>query len=206
MSQFFAIHPVNPEHRLIKQAVKVIENGGVIIFPTDCAYAIGCKLENKFALDRIRQLRKLDDKHNFTLICRDLSEISTYAVVDNTVFRLLKANTPGAYTFILRATKEVPRRLLHPKRSTIGLRVPDSQIVQALLTELNQPIMSVTPILPEQEFPMVDAEEIYEALGHHVDLIIDGGPCSTTPTTIVDLVEGIPKIIRVGKGAVSAFE
>lgn len=206
MSQFFAIHPLNPEHRLIKQAVKVIESGGVIIFPTDCAYAIGCKLENKHALDRIRQLRKLDDKHNFTLICRDLSEISTYAIVDNGVFRLLKANTPGAYTFILQATKEVPRRLMHPKRSTIGLRVPESKIVHALLTELNQPIMSVTLILPEQDFPMVDAEEIYEALGNHVDLIIDGGPCSTTPTTIVDLVDGNPKILRVGKGNPLVFE
>lgn len=206
MSQFFVIHPENPQPRLIKQAVKIIENGGVIVYPTDSAYAIGCKLENKNALDRIRQLRKLDEKHNFTLICRDLSELSTYAIVDNIAFRLLKNNTPGPYTFILRATHEVPRRLLQPKRNTIGLRVPDSKIIEALLDELNEPLMSVSLILPEQEFPFVDAEEIYEALGSQVDLVINGGPCSTTPTTIVDLVDGVPKILRVGKGNPKVFD
>lgn len=200
MSQFFVIHPSNPQPRLIRQAVDILKKEGVIVYPTDSAYAIGCQLENKKGLDRIRQLRKLNEKHNFTLICRDLSELSTYAVVDNQAFRLLKAHTPGPYTFILKASSEVPRRLMHPKRSTIGLRVPDSKIVQALITELNEPMMSVTLILPEQEFPFVDAEDIYDALGRQVDLVIDGGQCSTTPTTIVDLVEGDPKILRVGKG------
>jgi tRNA threonylcarbamoyl adenosine modification protein (Sua5/YciO/YrdC/YwlC family) len=206
MSQFFTIHPENPQSRLIKQAVAIIHNGGVIVYPTDSGYAIGCQLENKAALDRIRQLRHLDEKHNFTLICRDLSELSTYASVDNPAFRLLKANTPGPYTFILKASSEVPRRLLHPKRKTIGLRVPDSQIVQALLDELNEPLMSVSLLMPDQDYPSVDAEEIHERLCCHVDVIIDGGPCSMTPTTIVDLVDGTPKILRVGKGDPKVFE
>jgi tRNA threonylcarbamoyl adenosine modification protein (Sua5/YciO/YrdC/YwlC family) len=205
MSQFFVIHPENPQQRLIKQAVRVIEEGGVIVFPTDSAYAIGCQLENKEALERIRQIRQLDEKHNFTLICRDLSHISTYALIDNSIFRLLKAHTPGPYTFILPASKEVPKRLMHPKRKTIGLRVPDSHIVQALLKELNQAIMSVTFSLPDQDYPFVDAHEIYDVLGSQVDLVIDGGPCGMTPTTVVDLVEGTPTLLRVGKGDTSAF-
>lgn len=200
MSQFFVIHPDNPQSRLIKQAVKIIQQGGVIIYPTDSAYAIGCQLANKEALERIRKLRKLDEKHNFTLVCRDLSEIATYALVDNAAFRLLKAYTPGPYTFILPASREVPRRLLHPKRNTIGIRVPDSRIVQALLAELNEPIMSVTLLLPDQEYPLANPDEIYQKLRSHVDLIIDGGACSITPTTVLDLVEGAPKIIRIGKG------
>jgi tRNA threonylcarbamoyl adenosine modification protein (Sua5/YciO/YrdC/YwlC family) len=201
MSQFFNVHPANPQPRLIKQAVTIIQNGGVIVFPTDSAYALGCQLANKDALDRIRSIRELDEKHNFTLICRDLSELSTYAFVDNPAFRILKANTPGPFTFILMATREVPRRLLHPKRKTIGLRVPDNKIIQALLQELNEPLMSVTLVLPDQEFPYVDAHDIYKALGDRVDLVINGGPCSmTTLTTVVDLVEGTPTILRVGKG------
>lgn len=205
MGQFFSIHPDNPQPRLIKQAVAIIQQGGVIVYPTDSAYAIGCQLANKHALDRIRQIRKLDEKHNFTLICRDLSEISTYAFVDNTAFRLLKANTPGPYTFILKATHEVPRRLMHAKRSTIGLRIPDSKIVQELLHELNEPLMSVSLVLPDQEYPLVDAKEIYDSLGRQVDLVINGGSCGSTPSTIVDLVDGTPKIIRVGKGDPAVF-
>lgn len=200
MSQFFVIHPDNPQPRLIKEAAKIVQDGGVIVYPTDSAYAIGCKLENKDALERIRSLRQLDEKHNFTLICRDLSELSTYAIVDNSAFRLLKAHTPGPYTFILPATREVPKRLHHPKRNTIGMRVPASKIVQALLSELNEPLMSVSLVLPDQEYPFVDAHDIYDALGKQVDLIIDGGPCSMTPTTVLDLVDGAPKILRAGKG------
>lgn len=206
MSQLFKIHPDNPQIRLIKQAAKVVQEGGVIIYPTDSAYAIGCQLANKNGLERIRQLRQLDDKHNFTLICRDLSELSTYATVDNPAFRLLKAHTPGPYTFILKATREVPKRLLQEKRKTIGLRVPDSKIIQSLLSELNEPLMSVSLLLPEQEYPLVDAQDIYDSLHQQVDLVIDGGPCGMTPTTVVDLVDGSPKVIRVGKGDPSAFE
>lgn len=206
MSQFFTVHPEDPQPRLIKQAVNIIQNGGVVVYPTDSAYAIGCQLANKAAMDRIRQLRKLDEKHNFTLVCRDLSELSTYATVDNAAFRLLKANTPGPYTFILKATAEVPRRLLHPKRKTIGVRVPDSKIVQALLEELNEPLMSVSLLLPDQDYPSVDAHEIHQRLCSQVDVIINGGPCSMTPTTIVDLVDGTPKILRVGRGDPKVFE
>lgn len=206
MSQFFIIHPANPQPRLIIQAVKIIQDGGIIVYPTDSSYALGCQLANKDGLERIRQIRHLDEKHNFTLVCRNLSELSTYAVVDNPSFRLIKAHTPGPYTFILDATREVPRRLMHPKRNTIGLRVPDSKIVYALLEELNEPLMSVTLALPEQEYPFIDAREIYESMGKQVDLVIDGGPCGLTPTTVVDLVDGTPTVLRVGKGDVKSFE
>lgn len=206
MSQFYVIHPENPQPRLIKRAADIVREGGVIVFPTDSGFAIGCQLENKDALSRIRALRKLEDSHNFTLICRDLSEISTYAAIDNPSFRLLKANTPGPYTFILKASAEVPRRLMHAKRKTIGIRVPDSKIVQALIEELNEPLMSVSLILPNQDFPLVNAEEIHERLCSFVDVIIDGGPCSPTPTTVVDLVDGTPKVVRVGKGDPKVFE
>jgi len=206
MSQFFVIHPDNPQVRLIREAVKIIKEGGVIIYPTDSAYAIGCQLANKDGLERIRKLRQLDENHNFTLVCRDLSELSTYAIVDKSIFRLLKAHTPGPYTFILGATREVPKRLLHAKRKTIGMRVPDNKIVQALLSELNEPFMSVSLVLHDQEYPFADAQDIYDALSKQVDLIIDGGPCNVTPTTVVDLVEGTPNILRAGKGDVSSFE
>lgn len=205
MSQFFVMHPENPQQRLIKQAVKIIRDGGVIVYPTDSGYAIGCQLEDKEAANRIRQLRHLDEKHNFTLVCRDLSELSTYAIVDNYCFRLLKANTPGPYTFILKATSEVPRRLLEPKRKTIGIRVPDCRIVESLLAELDEPLMSVSLILPNQDFPFANAEDIHQTLCSKVNLIVDGGPCRVTPTTVVDLVEGKPKILRVGRGDPSVF-
>lgn len=206
MSQFFVIHPDNPQVRLIKQAAKIIQDGGIVVYPTDSAYAIGCQLANKDALERIRFIRQLDKQHNFTLICRDLSELSVYAIVNNPSFRILKAHIPGPYTFILPATKEVPKRLLQPKRNTIGLRVPDSKIVRALLAELNEPLMSVTLTLPEQDYPFVDAPHIYDLLGDKVDLVIDGGACSVTPTTVVDLVDDAPRVLRVGKGEVVGFK
>jgi len=205
MSQFFQIHPETPQKRLIKQAVDILRQGGVIVYPTDSGYAIGCHLGDKQAADRIKRIRKLDDKHNFTLVCRDLSDVGVYAKVDNTQYRLLKTFTPGPYTFILDATSEVPRRLLHPKRRTIGLRVPDNAIVQALLGELGEPIMSSTLILPGEENPMTDPEEIRDALEHELELIIDGGFCGMEPTTVVNMTGAVPGVTRVGKGDPEPF-
>lgn len=206
MSQFFQIHPDNPQQRLIKQAVDIIARGGVVVYPTDSAYALGCHIGDKAALDRIRRIRKLDDKHNFTLVCRDLSELATYAKVDNTAFRLLRNHTPGAYTFILKASSEVPRRLKNPKRKTIGLRVPDNPIALALLEELAEPLMSVTLIMPDDEYPLTDPYDIRELLEHEVDLVIDGGYCGLEATTVVDLVDAVPIVTRDGKGAVEPFQ
>ncbi len=206
MSQFFQIHPDNPQARLVHQAADIIRDGGVVVYPTDSAYAIGCHIGDKSALDRIRRIRKLDDRHNFTLVCRDLSEIATYARVDNAVYRLLKHCTPGPYTFILRATSEVPRRLLHAKRKTVGLRVPDNAITQALLADLGEPMMSVTLIMPGDEYPLIDPYEIRELLQHDVDLVIDGGYCGMEPTTVVDLADEVPLILRAGKGELAPFE
>jgi tRNA threonylcarbamoyl adenosine modification protein (Sua5/YciO/YrdC/YwlC family) len=206
MSQYFQLHPVNPQARLVKQAVDMLRDGAVVAYPTDSAYALGCHIGDKKALDRLRRIRRVDDKHNFTLVCRDLSEISAYAKVSNTVYRLLNAFTPGPYTFILEATRDVPRRLLHPKRRTIGIRVPDNKIVQALLDELGEPILSTTLILPGQTLPMTDAEEIRDKLEHEVDLIIDGGPCRIEPTTVVSLVDDQPVVIRVGCGDPTPFQ
>jgi tRNA threonylcarbamoyl adenosine modification protein (Sua5/YciO/YrdC/YwlC family) len=205
VSQFYQIHPQNPQPRLISHAVEIIRNSGVVVYPTDSAYALGCRIGDKNALDRIRRIRKLDDKHNFTLVCRDLSEIATYAKVNNTVYRLLRHTTPGPYTFILRATSEVPRRLLHPKRKTVGLRVPDNTIAAALLEELGEPLMSVTLIMPGDEFPLTDPYDIREVLEHDVDLVIDGGYCGMEPTTVVDLADETPLVLRVGKGDVAIF-
>ena len=201
MSQFFQIHSVNPQARLIRRTVEIVRNGGVIAYPTDSGYALGCHIGDKDAMERIRSVRVLDDKHNFTLMCRDLSEIATYAKVENSAYRLLKAHTPAPYTFILEATREVPRRLQHPRRKTIGIRVPDNAITQALLAELGEPLLSSTLILPGQDMPMTDAEEIRDTLGNRLDLVIDGGYCGIEPTTVVDLVAGVPDILRVGKGA-----
>lgn len=200
MSQFFQIHPDNPQARLVTRAAEIIRDGGVVVYPTDSAYAIGCHLNDKNALDRIRAIRKLDKNHNLTLVCRDLSDVGVYAKVDNSAYRYLKAHTPGAYTFILKATGEVPRRLLHEKRRTIGLRVPDNAIAQALLTAMGEPMMSCSLILPGELLPMTDPYEIREQLEHHVDLIIDGGFCGFDPTTVVDLQEGVPVLIRQGAG------
>lgn len=206
MSQFFQVHPVNPQTRLIRQAVEIVRRGGVIAYPTDSAYALGCQLGDKGALERIRRIRRLDDDHNFTLVCRDLSELGTYARVDNGVYRLLRNHTPGPYTFILQATGEVPRRLLHPKRKTIGLRVPENPIALALLEELREPLMSVTLILPGDELPLTDPYDIRETLQHDLDLIIDGGYCGMEPTTVIDLSGDRPEILRRGLGDPAAFE
>lgn len=206
MSQFFQIHPVNPQTRLIEQAVQILRKGGVIAYPTDSAYALGCQLEDKSALERIRRIRRLDDEHNFTLVCRDLSQLGTYARVDNNVYRLIRNHTPGAYTFILKATGEVPRRLLHPKRKTIGLRVPDNRIALALLEKLGEPMMSVSLILPGEQLPLTDPYDIRESLQHDLDLVIDGGYCGMEPTSVIDLSEDAPVILRRGVGDVSAFE
>jgi tRNA threonylcarbamoyl adenosine modification protein (Sua5/YciO/YrdC/YwlC family) len=205
MSQFFQIHPNNPQVRLIRQAADIVRQGGVIAYPTDSAYALGCQLGNKAALERIRRLRQLDDKHNFTLVCRDLSELGVYAKVDNTTFRLLKAATPGPYTFILNATSEVPRLLLHPKRRTIGLRVPDHQITLDLLEALGEPLLSVTLILPDDPLPLTDPEQIRGRLGKLVDLIIDGGACTVEPTTVISLLDGEAELLREGRGDPEPF-
>lgn len=206
MSQFFQIHPENPQVRLIRQAVDIIEKGGVVAYPTDSAYALGCHLGDKSASDRIRQIRKLTEKHNFTLMCRDLTDISVYAKVDNSQYRLIKAHTPGAYTFILDATGEVPRRLMNPKRRQIGIRVPDNAIALALLEELGQPLMSTTLILPGEDVPMTDPYEIRSLLEHSLDLVIDGGFCGFEATSVVDLSTQPPQIIRRGCGDVAVFE
>lgn len=205
MTQRIYIHPENPQSRLVSLVVAALCDGGVIAYPTDSAYALGCRLGSKEAMDRIKQLRELDKHHNFTLMCRDLSDLGVYAHVSNPVFRLLKANTPGAYTFILPASHEVPRRLQHAKRKTIGLRVPDNLITLAILEALAEPIMSVTLILPKDKMPLSDPDVIEDKLQGLVDLIVDGGFCGLESTTVVDLVEGFPQIIRTGKGDPAPF-
>ena len=220
MSQYFVIHPETPQPRLIRQAAEIIRSGGVVVYPTDATYALGCLIGDKDALDRIRRIRGLDDSHQLTLVCRDLSEIASYAKVGNAHYRLLKATTPGPYTFILPATREVPRRLQHARRTTIGLRVPDHPVVRALLAELGEPLMSVTLILPESapaarerdaeaagELPLADAREIRARLEHEVDLVIDAGACGIEPTTVVVLEEdGGVRVTRVGKGDPAPFQ
>jgi len=200
MSQYLEIHTTHPQQRLIKQAVDIIHAGGVIVYPTDSSYALGCHLGDKNALVRLRRIRQIDDKHNLTLVCRDLSEIATYAKISNSDYRLLKSLTPGPYTFLLKATHEVPRRLMHPKRRTIGIRVVDHPVVQALLDELGQPLMSCTLVMPGEDLPVTEAEDIRSALEHQVDLIIDGGHCGVEPTTVIRLTEGVPNVRRQGKG------
>ena len=201
MSQFFQIHPDNPQQRLISHAVDIINDGGVIVYPTDSGYALGCHLGDKTAMERIRSIRQVDDKHNFTLVCRDLSELALYAKVDNTAYRLIKNHTPGPYTFILKATKEVPQRLRNPKRKTIGLRVPENHIAMALLGTLGEPLMSSTLILPGDDMPLTDPYDIRDTLEHSLDLVIDGGYCGFEPTTVVDLTGELPVITRQGLGS-----
>ena len=200
MSQFFQIHPENPQLRLIRQAVDIVNNGGVIAYPTDSCYALGCNMGNKKALERIRRIRQLSDNHNFTLVCKDLSELATYAQVKNSQYRLLKNYTPGPYTFILKGSREVPRRLMHPKRKTIGIRVPRCEIVRSLLTELETPLMSTTLQLPGETEPMYDPYEIRLTLENQLDLIIDGGYRGLETTTVISLLEDVPEVIRQGKG------
>ncbi len=206
MSQYYAIHPDNPQPRLIRHAVEMIRDGGIAALPTDSSYAIVCQLDDRQAIERIRRIRQLDKKHNFTLLCRDLSEIATYARVGNTAYRLLKAYTPGPYTFLLRATAEVPRRLQHPKRKTIGIRVPDNVICQQVLIQHGQPLMSSTLMLPGEAFPETDAEVIRDKLERQVDLIVDGGHCGIEPTTVVDLTDAVPVVIRHGLGSTEGLE
>lgn len=211
MAQFFTIHPDNPNPRLIRQAAEVLRGGGILVYPTDSCYALGCHLDDKDAVMRIRQIRQLDEQHNMTLMCRDLSEISRYAKVDNVKFRLLKSNTPGSYTFILEATKEVPKRLQHPKRSTIGIRIPDHPVALALLEELGEPILSSTLILPDEAgsqkdaVPLNDAEHIRDVLEKQVDLVIDCGAVGLDFTTVIDLTGDLPVLVRSGKGNVAPF-
>lgn len=206
MAQFFDIHPDNPQPRLIRRAVDILLDGGVIVYPTDSSYALGCQIGAKEAMERIRRLRKLDEKHNFTLVCRDLSEITTYAKLDNQAFRMLKSLTPGAYTFVFEGTREVPRRLMHPRRKTIGIRIPDNAICRELLGTLDQPILSTTLILPGDDLPLTDPYEMRDLIGQQVDLIIDGGFCGFEPTTMVDMSGETPVLLRVGKGDSSLFE
>ena len=200
MAQFFHIHPESPQKRLVSRAAEILRDGGIVVYPTDSCYAIGCQIGDKEALERIRRIRNLDDRHNLTLMCKDLSEIGTYAKVSNTAFRLMKALTPGPYTFLLLATRDVPKRLQHPKRKTIGVRVPDNVITLAMLEEMQQPILTTSLILPGQELPMTDPEEINNVLGKQVELIIDGGRCGMVPTTVIDLTGDQPEIVRQGKG------
>ena len=205
MAQFFSIHPEHPQPRLVKQAAEIIRDGGLAAIPTDSAYALCGHLGDASLLERIRSLRGVDERHHFTLMCRDLSEIATYARVDNAQFRLLKAVTPGSYTFILEGTKELPRRVLHPKRKTIGLRVPDHLLVQALLAGLNEPMLTSTLILPGEDQPLSDAEEIRDRLGKLLDLVIEAGPCGAEMTTIINLSSGAPELVRAGRGSLLPF-
>ncbi|MDH4234142.1 MAG: L-threonylcarbamoyladenylate synthase [Gallionella sp.] len=205
MSQFFTIHPDNPNPRLIRQAAAMLREGGIVVYPTDSCYALGCHLDDKDAVARIRAIRQLDEQHHLTLVCRDLSEISRYARVDNSKFRLLKSNTPGSYTFIFEATKEVPRRLQHPKRSTIGIRIPDHPVALALLEELGEPILSSTLILPGEEWPLNDAALIRELLEKKVELVIDGGVVGFDFTTVIDLTGDVPVLVRRGMGDITPF-
>ncbi|SFU75939.1 L-threonylcarbamoyladenylate synthase [Pseudoduganella namucuonensis] len=200
MSQYFQVHPVNPQARLIKQAAQIIHGGGIVALPTDSCYALVCHLDDKAAVERLRRIRGIDEKHHLTLLCRDLSEIGVYARVDNKQFRLLKAATPGPFTFILEATRCVPRRLSHPSRKTIGLRVPENAIVEALLAELQQPLLGTTLIMPGDDEPLTDPDAIRERLEKQVDLIVDGGACSFEPTTVVDLSGAEPELVRQGRG------
>lgn len=205
MAQYFTIHPETPQPRLIRQAIAILDQGGVIAYPTDSSYALGCRLGDKNAMERIRRIRGVDDQHHFTLVCRDLSEIARYARVDNKQYRLLKAHTPGSYTFILEATKEVPRRLQHPKRKTIGLRVPDHPVVSALLDELGEPLLSSTLALPDDEAPLNDPEDIRDRLEKQIDLVVDAGSCSIEMTTVVDLTDEVPVVLRHGKGGIDGL-
>ncbi|EAT13925.1 threonylcarbamoyl-AMP synthase [Bermanella marisrubri] len=206
MSQFFQIHPETPQPRLVKQAADILKQGGLAVIPTDCAYALACHIQDKQALERVKRIRKLDDKHNFTLMCRDLTEISTYAKVDNTAYRLLKNHTPGAFTFILDGTREVPRRLMHPKRKQIGIRVPDNAIACAIMEELGEPLMTTSLIMPGDTMPLSDPYDIRQMLEHAVDLVVDGGYCGFEATTVVDMTGDEYSITRQGVGQLPELE
>ncbi|WP_342220711.1 L-threonylcarbamoyladenylate synthase [Rickettsiella endosymbiont of Miltochrista miniata] len=206
MSQFLKIHPENPQLHLIRQAANMLMKEGVIVYPTDSAYALGCQLGNKKGIQRIRQIRQLKDQHCLTLLCRDISEMALFAQLENPIFRLIKANTPGPYTFLLPVTSHVPRYLVNAKRKTIGIRIPDNKIVHALLEMIDQPLVSTTLILPDSDLPLLEPEAICDILGKRIDLVIDGGFCGLEPTTVVDLSTNTPEIIRCGKGDVKPFQ
>ena len=206
MSQFFYVHPENPQKRLMKQAAEIIEKGGVIIYPTDSGYALGCAIDDKNALERMCQIRKIDKKHNFTLVCKDLAEIAVYARVDNSAYRMLKNNTPGAYTFIFKSTKDLPKRLMNPSKRTIGIRIPDNAIALALLEELTTPLMTTSLILPGKTSTEFDPEEIRDLLENQVDLILNGGYLGESPTTVIDLSDDEVVIVREGAGDLSPFQ
>lgn len=206
MGQYFKVHPVNPQLRLLNRAAEIVRSGGVVVYPTDSSYAFGWHLGDKAALERVRALRGIERDHDFTLVCRDLSDIATYARVDNWAYRLLKSLSPGPYTFILRATHQLPKRLQDPKRRSIGIRVPDHVIAQALLAALGEPLMSSTLLLPSEPFPLTDPEDIRDKLERQVDLILDGGSCGLEPTSVLDLSGDSVKVVRAGKGDVAAFE
>ena len=205
MSIYLQLHPISPQIRFIRQAAACLRNGGVIVYPTDSCYALGCHIGDKAALERIRDIRQTDRNHHFTLVCRDLAEVGKYAVVDNWQYRLLRAHTPGPYTFLLKASRETPRRLKHERRGTIGLRVPDHVVTQMLLTELNEPVMSSTLLLPGEDLPRTDAKDIYERLEHSVDMVLDGGNCGLDPTSVIDLSGDRAVVMRAGRGDVSPF-
>ena len=205
MSIYLQLHPVSPQRRFLRQAVECLRGGGVIVYPTDSCYALGCHIGDKSALERIRSIRETDRHHHFTLVCRDLADVGKYAVVENWQYRLLRSHTPGPYTFLLKASRETPRRLKHERRGTIGLRVPDHPVSQMLLTELGEPIMSSTLLLPGEELPRTDAKEIYELLEQKVDMVLDGGNCGLVPTSVIDLSSGLAEVVRVGRGDVAPF-
>ncbi len=205
MAIYLQLHPISPQQRYIRQAVQVLRDGGVIVYPTDSCYALGCHIGDKNALERIRQIRRADRHHHFTLVCRDLGDVGKYALVENWQYRLLRAHTPGPYTFLLKASRETPRRLKHERRGTIGLRVPDHPVTALLLAELGEPIMSSTLLLPGEELPLTDAQEIHHRLGHSVDLVLDGGTCGLIPTSVIDLSGDHAVVVRAGRGDVSPF-
>ena len=206
MARYFDVHPENPQKRAIGQVVDLVRGGGLIAYPTDSCFALGCALGNKDGLDRIRSIRHLDDRHHFTLVCQEFAQLGQFVHISNAVFRSIKAATPGSYTFILPATKEVPRRLLHPKKKTVGVRIPDHIVAQALVEELGEPLVSSTLLLPDQEEPMTQGWEIKELLDHQVDAVVDSGDCGTEPTTVVDFSEDIPEVVRIGAGDPTPFE
>jgi tRNA threonylcarbamoyl adenosine modification protein (Sua5/YciO/YrdC/YwlC family) len=206
MSELLELHPKNPQQRFVRMAVEVLLDHGVVVYPTDSCYALGCVMGAKDAMERIQRIRQTDKHHFFTLVCRDLSEISRFATVNNWQYRTLKASTPGPYTFVLQATREVPRRLMNEKRRTVGIRVPDHPVVQMLLDEVHVPLMSTTLLLPGDDLPMTDATEIHERIGHAVDLVLDGGNCGLEPTTVVDLSGDAPLVLRAGKGDPTPFQ
>src|ERR671915_954562 len=206
MARYFNVHPVDPQRRAIGQVVELVRDGGLIVYPTDSCFALGCQLGNSDGLRRIREIRDLDDKHHFTLVCRDFAQLGQFVHVSNEVFRLIKASTPGSYTFILPATKEVPRRLLHPKKRTVGVRIPDHVVVQALLTELGEPLLSSTLLLPGETEPMTQGWAIKERLDHVIDAVIDAGECGAEPSTVIDFSQDEPRILRRGAGDPSRFE